>query len=172
MLIYLWSFEQNPTYEDMVAFANAIGHEKPPTASAEAVASSNGIYQVRTSHNDGTVEAFSVDNPLSTLRMAGSNACIVCFEDFQVNQELRRILNCEHIFHRICVDQVSTDLFSFQVEHCLTLYSSGLPNHATLALYAEALVWKRSPQMPMSLRLVTMLGTLAEQSKLKSTFGI
>lgn len=31
--------------------------------------------------------------------------CVVCLNEFEENDEIRRLINCEHIFHRGCLDR-------------------------------------------------------------------
>jgi hypothetical protein len=103
-------FTDSPTYEDMMLLSSILGPAKPPVASEEDVASAPGLLRIR--GTVGALVAEAVDTG-ETIQLAGDARCLVCLSDFEVNEEARQLVKCEHMFHKICIDQVSPCLSSF-----------------------------------------------------------
>jgi hypothetical protein len=99
---------QNPTYEDMLLLSSLLGPAKPPVASREDVASASGTYRVRRSAD--ALNAAAIQG-VGEIRLSPSERCLVCLEDYQVEEELRQLTKCSHVFHRECIDQVRCYLF-------------------------------------------------------------
>lgn len=97
-------FTDSPTYEDMLLLSTLLGPAKPPVASAEDVAAASGLYKI--SILDGNVFAVAVDGEERVPIPAGER-CLVCLCDYEVDEETRRLIKCDHFFHRECIDQVS-----------------------------------------------------------------
>jgi hypothetical protein len=97
-------FTDSPTYEDMMLLSSILGPAKPPVASEEDVASAPGLFRVR--NIDGVLMAEAVDGE-ETLSLANDARCLVCLCDFEADEEARKLVKCEHLFHKICIDQVS-----------------------------------------------------------------
>ncbi|MCJ1276561.1 hypothetical protein MMC21_004367 [Puttea exsequens] len=95
-------FTDNPTYEDMMLLSSLLGPVKPPVASREDVASASGIYRVQTL-SEGLVAA--AVQGIGQLRIIPGERCLVCLEDYQVEEELRQLTKCSHLFHRGCIDE-------------------------------------------------------------------
>jgi hypothetical protein len=97
-------FTDSPTYEDMLLLSTLLGPAKPPVASEEDVAAAPGLFRIR--EIGGTVVAEAVEGE-ETINLAADARCLVCLSDFEEDEEARRLINCGHVFHRICIDQVS-----------------------------------------------------------------
>lgn len=96
-------FTDSPTYEDMLLLSTLLGPAKPPVASEEDVAAAPGLFTIR--ELSGTLVAQAIDGEI--VNLAADARCLVCLCDFEVDEETRRLVNCEHLFHRVCIDQVS-----------------------------------------------------------------
>ena len=95
---------QSPTYEDMLLLSSLLGPAKPPVASREDVDSALGVYRVQTSNQVFIATAI---HGMERLQIAPNERCLVCLEDYKVDEELRQLTKCSHLFHRECIDQVS-----------------------------------------------------------------
>lgn len=85
--------------------SSLLGPAKPPVASHNDVASSRGIYRVMLRNPDGMLMASQTDGP-DTLQIVASERCLICLEEYLVDEELRQ-LKCGHPYHRGCIDEVS-----------------------------------------------------------------
>jgi hypothetical protein len=97
-------FTDSPTYEDMMLLSSILGPAKPPVASEEDVASAPGLFRIRSI--GGVLMAEAVDGD-ETINLATDARCLVCLCDFEANEEARKLVKCEHVFHKLCIDQVS-----------------------------------------------------------------
>lgn len=97
-------FTDSPTYEDMLLLSTLIGPAKPPVASEEDVASAPGLFKI--CMQDGALVA-EAEGGGEVVAISGDTRCLVCLCDFEVDEEARRLIKCEHLFHRPCIDQVS-----------------------------------------------------------------
>jgi len=88
----------------MLLLSSLLGPAKPPVASREDVASASGTYCVQ--KNGETLFAIATQG-LGQIRIAPSERCLVCLEDYEVEEEVRQLSQCSHLFHRECIDQVS-----------------------------------------------------------------
>jgi hypothetical protein len=97
-------FTDSPTHEDMLLLSSMLGPAKPPVASEEDVAAAPGLFTIQNS--PGGLLAVAVEG--SELVVLPSDArCLVCLSDFVLNESARRLVQCGHLFHRECIDQVS-----------------------------------------------------------------
>ena len=87
----------------MLLLSSLLGPAKPPVASREDVASALGTYRIERS-GDGLIAVATED--IDQIRIGPSERCLVCLEDYQVDEELRQLTKCTHMFHRECIDQV------------------------------------------------------------------
>ncbi|KAK9321623.1 hypothetical protein V1517DRAFT_339630 [Lipomyces orientalis] len=78
-------FTDNPTYEDMLLLSSFIGPAKPPVAAQEDVDKSGGITKANEEHI--------------------GDRCLVCLSDFEEGEECRKLRQCGHLFHRMCIDE-------------------------------------------------------------------
>ena len=97
-------FTDSPTYEDMMLLSSILGPAKPPVASEEDVASAPGLFRIR--GDAGALVAEAVVGA-ETINLVAGARCLVCLCDFEVDEEARKLIKCEHMFHKICIDQVS-----------------------------------------------------------------
>ena len=103
-------FTDSPTYEDMMLLSSILGPAKPPVASEEDVASAPGLFRIHS--NAGVLVAEAAEGDESIHLVPGAR-CLVCLCDFEADEEARKLVKCEHMFHKICIDQVcfaQTDL--------------------------------------------------------------
>ncbi|MCJ1307013.1 hypothetical protein MMC25_000658 [Agyrium rufum] len=101
-------FTDNPTYEDMLLLSSLLGPAKPPVASREDVASALGVYRIQ--RQGGALVALaleSTDADGSSMRIpiAVGERCLVCLADYEIDEEVRKIEKCKHVFHRECIDE-------------------------------------------------------------------
>lgn len=95
-------FTDSPTYEDMMLLSSILGPAKPPVASEEDVAAAPGLFRIR--NDGGILIAVAVDGD-ETVSLAADARCLVCLCDFEADEEARKLVKCEHLFHKICIDQ-------------------------------------------------------------------
>ncbi|KAF1939973.1 hypothetical protein EJ02DRAFT_351054 [Clathrospora elynae] len=95
-------FTDSPTYEDMMLLSSILGPAKPPVASEEDVASAPGLFRIRGAI--GALVAQAVDGE-EMINLASGARCLVCLCDFEADEEARKLVKCEHVFHKICIDQ-------------------------------------------------------------------
>ena len=99
-------FTDSPTYEDMMLLSTLLGPAKPPVASDEDVASAPGLLRIRQLPS-GDLVAEPVEGG-DFFSLAAGARCLVCLCDFEDDEEARKLVNCGHLFHRVCIDQVSS----------------------------------------------------------------
>ena len=115
----------------MVNFANMIGPAKPLTASEEAVASPVGVYLIFREKEKGIFTASAEGHTSTDIVVEGS--CAVCLQKYFVGQNVRKLANCDHVFHRECVNKVSPkrsaaqDIFTHDSLQWLTESSNSCP---------------------------------------------
>ena len=169
MLIHLFQFEQNPTYEDMINFTNALGPAKPPTASQEAVSSTTGVYIIQANNEDGTIQVSSLDGATS-LRLVASGACPVCLHGYVIGEQVRKIVKCDHVFHRECVDTVGFQAVVYLLYRCTNASSSGSLEVVTLVLSAGASASRKKLPNLIAQRILIVFVRSAELSRLGKIF--
>lgn len=86
----------------MMLLSSILGPAKPPVASEEDVASAPGLYRIR--GTDSALVAEAVDGD-ETVDLVADARCLVCLCDFEADEEARKLVKCEHMFHKICIDQ-------------------------------------------------------------------
>ncbi|KAK6337704.1 hypothetical protein TWF696_001187 [Orbilia brochopaga] len=94
-------FTDAPTYEDMMLLSSLIAPVKPPVASREDVESAGGLFRVRLG---GTTEATS-ENGVGDIQLHVGERCLVCLSDFEDGELCRQLVQCQHVFHRDCIDE-------------------------------------------------------------------
>ena len=100
---------QNPTYDDMMLLTSLLGPVKPPVASQEDVEASPGIFCIVQRGRDGNLVANSEEGPQS-LQIPGTERCQVCLTEYEVEEKVRQLGECAHVFHRECIETVSLEL--------------------------------------------------------------
>lgn len=109
---------QSPTYEDMLLLSSILGPAKPPVASREEVASAPGVYRIAATA-DSWVAASSNTGDEPLVIEAGER-CLICLCEYAVDEEVRQLSRCRHVYHRECIDEVGLCL---SLSHCLQLLS-------------------------------------------------
>lgn len=97
-------FTDSPSYEDMILLSTLIGPAKPPVASAEDLANAPGV--LRIGALDASLDFVATDGT-EIITIAAEERCQVCLNEYQMEEVVRRLVKCAHVFHRECVDQVS-----------------------------------------------------------------
>jgi hypothetical protein len=116
-------FTDSPTYEDMLLLSSLLGPAKPPVATEEDLASAPGLFRLKVGEYPGSIigEAVAAESE-EVLLISAEERCLVCLQNFEVSEEVRRLVQCEHMFHKECIDQVSKILPSLFSLRILTLY--------------------------------------------------
>ncbi|KAL4749712.1 hypothetical protein BDW72DRAFT_213871 [Aspergillus terricola var. indicus] len=95
-------FTDNPTYEDMVLLSSLLGPVKPPVATQEDLISAGGLYRVVKCGD--SMSANAIDGA-RTIQISEGERCLICLSEYEVDEELRQLTKCEHLYHRDCIDQ-------------------------------------------------------------------
>ncbi|KAF9694291.1 hypothetical protein EKO04_007837 [Ascochyta lentis] len=95
-------FTDSPTYEDMMLLSSILGPAKAPVASEGDVAAAPGLFRIVRNLSGLVAEEVEGDESMELARDA---RCLVCLCDFEANEEARKLVKCEHLFHKICIDQ-------------------------------------------------------------------
>ena len=98
-------FSDSPTYEDMLLLSTLIGPAKPPVASEAEIARAPGLFTIQNGEYPGSLVGVAVDSD-EIIAIAGDARCLVCLSDFEEAEEVRRLIECQHTFHKDCIDQV------------------------------------------------------------------
>ena len=100
----------------MMLLSSLLGPVKPPVASREDVAASPGVYKTSSSRrSDGVLQAATPDGAQKLL-LAVNERCLVCLCEYDVDEDLRQLNNCSHLFHQECIETVSIRSFG---HYCL-----------------------------------------------------
>lgn len=102
-------FTDSPTYEDMMLLAALLGPAKPPVASEQDVADAPGIFKIEAvplNELGGNLVAVATDGE-DRISIAPEQRCLVCLCDFELDEQARRLNKCSHLFHKVCIDEVS-----------------------------------------------------------------
>jgi hypothetical protein len=95
-------FSDSPTYEDMLLLSTLMGPVKPPVATEDDVAAAGGIYTIR--EYSGRLYAQGAESD-DMVEIGSESRCLVCLCDYEVREEARKLINCGHLFHKLCIDQ-------------------------------------------------------------------
>lgn len=98
-------FTDQPTYEDMLLLSSLIGPAKPPVASEDDIASAPGLFTLKNGEFPGSLIGVCVGSD-EIIAIATGERCLVCLCDFEAEEEARKLINCGHLFHKDCIDQV------------------------------------------------------------------
>lgn len=103
-------FTENPTYEDMMLLSALLGPAKAPVATEEDVESAGGIYTIDTvgMSEDATKTANLVASAVESddrVVLEAGQRCLVCLCDFETKDTGRKLVKCNHLFHKECIDQ-------------------------------------------------------------------
>lgn len=141
--------------------SSIIGPARPVVASPEDVATAKGVHRIRQSAL-GLVAI--PDRGAGEVTIAMGERCLVCLEEYQVEEEARQLTKCSHLFHRQCIDEVCRFL-PFACSGKLTMFRtlSGLRQDVILAHYAEL----RESKSRMSQRRNLKVPTLKARQRLE-----
>ena len=146
-------FTENPTYEDMMLLSTLLGPAKAPVATDDDVQNAGGLYELVVAEpveDNGitTIVPASSDRLMAivTAETKGENdpdrvylevghRCLVCLCDFEMKETARRLAKCGHLFHKECIDHVSSP-HMLKSRSITDQTCSGLPKVETRALCA------------------------------------
>lgn len=86
----------------MLLLSSLLGPAKPPVASSEDVAAAGGLFRV---NEDAEHLAGESTQGNRILQIGIGERCLVCLEEYQLDEELRQLSQCFHAFHRKCIDE-------------------------------------------------------------------
>ncbi|KAG9748669.1 hypothetical protein KCU59_g3847, partial [Aureobasidium melanogenum] len=95
-------YTDSPTYEDMMLLSALLGPAKPPVASEQDVADAPGIFRIQNTEDSLFAVALEGDD---SITLTPEQRCLVCLCDFEHDEEARRLVKCNHLFHKECIDQ-------------------------------------------------------------------
>ncbi|KAK3690631.1 hypothetical protein LTR37_019075 [Vermiconidia calcicola] len=105
-------FTENPTYEDMMLLSALLGPAKAPVATEEDVESAGGIYEIKTLEEEPVADAAKTAVLVAAatesderIPIEPSQRCLVCLCDFEIKETARKLVKCNHLFHKECIDQ-------------------------------------------------------------------
>ncbi|KAK3678362.1 hypothetical protein LTR78_001659 [Recurvomyces mirabilis] len=107
-------FTENPTYEDMMLLSALLGPAKAPVATEEDVESAGGIYNINVAEvsegelSDAEKTAELVATAIESddrVELEAGQRCLVCLCDFEAEEIGRKLVKCQHFFHKECIDQ-------------------------------------------------------------------
>ncbi|CAD0113860.1 unnamed protein product [Aureobasidium uvarum] len=103
-------YTDSPTYEDMMLLSALLGPAKPPVASEQDVADAPGIFKIQSTGDSLVAVALEGEDKIF---LTSEQRCLVCLCDFEHDEAARRLVKCNHLFHKECIDQVRS--FSYFV---------------------------------------------------------
>lgn len=87
-----------------------LGPAKAPVASEDDVQNAGGVYNIETI--ELTDDAAKTAQLVATAAEGGEQVmldadqrCLVCLCDFEVKDVARKLVKCNHLFHKECIDQ-------------------------------------------------------------------
>lgn len=102
-------FTENPTYEDMMLLSALLGPAKAPVATDEDVQSAGGVYNIESTEisddaaKTAALVATAVDG-VDRVTLDAGQRCLVCLCDFEAEEVARKLVKCNHLFHKDCID--------------------------------------------------------------------
>lgn len=91
-----------------------LGPAKAPVATEEDVENAGGLYNIIIASDGGadalktaTLVAVAVEDEEEREVLEPGQRCLVCLCEFEAGESGRKLVRCEHLFHRECIDQVS-----------------------------------------------------------------
>jgi hypothetical protein len=114
-------FTDNPSYEDLLLLSNILGPVKPPVASNDDIAASGGRFRLVVREENGSFRGSSINDDGAEITILSTERCQICLEDYALEQELRQLTKCSHVFHQECVDEVSPASLALRIQ--LTQFS-------------------------------------------------
>ncbi|KAF8464045.1 hypothetical protein BDZ91DRAFT_660501 [Kalaharituber pfeilii] len=89
-------FTDSPTYEDMMLLSSLLGPAKPPVATREEIDSAGGLFTV--------TDVLPVGAGSQYRKLAEGDRCLVCLSEYEPGEECRSLAQCQHVFHKECID--------------------------------------------------------------------
>ena len=89
----------------MLLISSLLGPAKPPVASEAEVNSAGGVYRIIESGGSLLAESLGDADPIA---ITSDDRCLICLSDYDLDEELRLLNKCKHMYHRECVDEVSS----------------------------------------------------------------
>lgn len=89
----------------MILLSSLLGPVKPPVATQDDLNSAGGLF--RLVEYSGSLVAEALDGA-DTVQIQDGERCLICLSDYEVTEEVRQLAKCEHVFHKVCIDQVSS----------------------------------------------------------------
>ncbi len=102
----------------MMLLSALLGPAKAPVATEEDVESAGGLYVI-SAQNVGVEPTFddasktaalvavAVGNEDDRAELERGQRCLVCLCDFEIKEITRKLVQCQHLYHKECIDQVS-----------------------------------------------------------------
>ena len=87
----------------MLRLQELIGPVKPPTATEADLRAAGGLFIIKLRKVDGVLLAEAVSGS-DTIEVGPEATCTICQDKYAIQQELRKLGKCPHIFHRGCID--------------------------------------------------------------------
>jgi hypothetical protein len=77
----------------MTLLSSLLGPAKLPVAAKEDLESAGGIF----TFGEGSAAQYGPGN---------ADRCLICLVDYETGNECRKLVKCNHIFHKDCIDEV------------------------------------------------------------------
>jgi len=103
----------------MMLLSALLGPAKAPVATEEDVEGAGGIYSIEVIDPSSNADISSSDAAKTVdyvavategserVTLETGQRCLVCLCDFEVEDMCRKLVKCNHLFHKECIDQVS-----------------------------------------------------------------
>ncbi|RPB24616.1 hypothetical protein L211DRAFT_178814 [Terfezia boudieri ATCC MYA-4762] len=134
-------FTDSPTYEDMMLLSSLLGPAKPPVATPEDIETAGGLFTVSFGSPDVEGDRNGTRDR-QCRKLSEGDRCLVCLSEYEAGEECRLLAQCRHVFHKECIDTV-TSLPSAFIYHSQLTFYSGLPPGETHAPFAVAEALRR-----------------------------
>ncbi|EGP87532.1 uncharacterized protein MYCGRDRAFT_104591 [Zymoseptoria tritici IPO323] len=94
----------------MMLLSALLGPAKAPVATDEDVENAGGVYniEVPSMSRDATKTAHLVAVAVEgedRVELEADQRCLVCLCDFEAEETGRKLVKCNHLFHKDCIDQ-------------------------------------------------------------------
>lgn len=98
----------------MMLLSALLGPAKAPVATEEDVENAGGLYTIEPLDNEALPDAAktailvaAATDTDERIPIEPSQRCLVCLCDFEIKEVARKLVKCNHLFHKECIDQVS-----------------------------------------------------------------
>ena len=91
--------------------SSLLGPAKPPVASRDDIDQAGGLFTI------GDTSKSTAD--IQFRLMPEGERCLVCLGDYEEGEVCRSLTKCSHIFHKDCIDTVSS-LQVLQLPQCVS----------------------------------------------------